>query len=220
MLSLSIFKYDESVLILPRNQPQASIILLKIGVPFCLYFLTLYLVKFFPILENHSELSYFVYLPAGVKVLSVLIFGWMAAIGIGLAVFIRLVLLQPQQTWVVWLMVALIGSIVLVLAVNLTLRGLGVARDLHNLKYRDVVTLSLFASIAHGFTYTYVIFAIHQYSFDNFVRESMIIVMGGFFGNMLVIGLLTYVAQHSRWVQKQIKRLNESEYEDSGFNQL
>ena len=205
--------------ILPKNQLQASIILLKIGVPFCLYFLTLYLVKFFPILENHSEWSYFIYLPAGIKVLSVLIFGWVAAIGIALAVFIRLAVLQPQQTWVVWLMVAVIISIVLVLVVNLTLRGLGVARDLHNLKYRDVVTLALFASITHGFTYTYLIFVINQYSFDNFVRESMIIVMGGFFGNMLVISLLTYVAQHSRWVQRQIKRLNESEHEEGGFNQ-
>ena len=79
-------------------------------------------------------------------------------------------------------MVALVGSAVLVLVVNLTLKGLGVSRDLHNLKCRDVVTLALFASIAHGFSYTYVIFAIHNYSYDNFIHESMIIVMGGFFG--------------------------------------
>ncbi len=160
-------------------------------------------------LVNKSELSYFIYLPAGIKVLSVLIFGWMAAIGIGLAVFIRLVVFQPEQSWLVWMTVASVGSIVLILVVNLTLKGLGVARDLHNLKYRDVVTLALFASIAHGFSYTYVIFAIHNYAFDNFMREGMIIVMGGFFGNMLVIGLLTYIAQHSRWLQHQIKRLNE-----------
>lgn len=189
--------------------PLTLIILLKIGLPFCLYFLTLYAVKAFPVLENHSELSYFIYLPAGIKVLSVLIFGWIAAIGIGLAVFIRLVIFQPEQSWVVWLMVALVGSIVLVLAVNLTLKGLGVARDLHNLKYRDVVTLAFFASIAHGFSYTYVIFVVHHYAFDNFIHESMIIVMGGFFGNMLVIGLLTYFAQHSGWLQRQIQRLNQ-----------
>ena len=192
------------------NQIRIPIILLKIGVPFCLYFFTLYLVKVFPALENRPELSYFIYLPAGIKVLSVLIFGWMAAIGVGLAVFIRLLIFQPEQHWYVWLTVALVGSIVLVLAVNLTLKGLGIARDLHNLKYRDVVTLAIFASIAHGFSYTYVIFLIHNYAFDNFVRESMIIVMGGFFGNMLVIGLLTYFAQHSRWLQQQIQRLNKN----------
>jgi preprotein translocase subunit SecG len=77
------------------------------------------------------------------------------------------------------------------------------------LKYRDVVTLALFASVAHGFSYTYVIFVVHNYAFDNFMRESMIIVMGGFFGNMLVIGLLTYFAQHSRWLRQQIQRLNK-----------
>jgi preprotein translocase subunit SecG len=133
----------------------------------------------------------------------------MAAIGVGLAVFIRLVIFQPEQPWYVWLIVAMVGSVVLVLVVNLTLKGLSIARDLHNLKYRDVVTLALFASIAHGFSYTYVIFLIHNYAFDNFMRESMIIVMGGFFGNMLVIGLLTYFAQHSQWLQDQIKRLNK-----------
>lgn len=190
--------------------PPRSIILLKIGLPFCLYFFTLYIVKAFPFLVNHPELSYFVYLPAGIKVLSVLIFGWMAAIGIGLAVFIRLAIFQPEQPWFAWFIVALVGSIVLVLVVNLTLKGLGVAKDLHNLKYRDVVTLALFASIAHGFSYTYVIFAIHNHPFDNFMRESMIIVMGGFFGNMLVIGLLTYFVQHSRWLQQKIQKLNKN----------
>ena len=142
--------------------------------------------------------------------LSVLIFGWMAAIGVGLAVFIRLIIFQPEQPWYIWLAVAVVGSVILVLTVSLTLKGLGIARDLHNLKYRDVVTLALFASIAHGFSYTYVIFVIHNHVFDNFMRESMIIVMGGFFGNMLVIGLLTYFAQHSRWLQQQIQRLNKN----------
>jgi hypothetical protein len=196
--------------IVSRKLPLGVIILLKAGLPFCLYFLTLYVVKAFPFLANHPELSYFVYLPAGIKVLSVLIFGWIAAVGIGLAVFIRLAIFQPEQPWFVWFTVALVGSVVLVLVVNLTLKGLGVASDLHNLKYRDVVTLALFASIAHGFSYTYVIFAIHHYAFDNFMRESMIIVMGGFFGNMLIIGLLTYFVQHSRWLQQKIQRLNKN----------
>lgn len=195
--------------ILPRKTSQASIILLKVGVPFCLYFLTLYIVKAFPFLANHPELSYFIYLPAGIKVLSVLIFGWLAALGIGLAVFIRLLIFQPDQLWYIWLLIAVMGSIVLLLVVNLTLKGLGVARDLHDLKYRDVVTLALFSSIAHGFSYTYAIFVIHNHAFDNFMRESMIIVMGGFFGNMLVIGLLTFAVQHSAWLQNQIKRLND-----------
>ena len=176
-----VFKYDGSVPISSINQIRFPIILLKVGVPFCLYFFTLYLVKAFPALENRPELSYFIYLPAGIKVLSVLIFGWMAAIGVGLAVFIRLIIFQPEQPWYIWLTVAVLGSVILVLTVNLTLKGLGIARDLHNLKYRDVVTLALFASFAHGFSYTYVIFVIHNYAFDNFMRESMIIVMGGFF---------------------------------------
>ena len=133
----------------------------------------------------------------------------MAAIGVGLAVFIRLIIFQPEQPWYIWLTVATVGSVILVLVINLTLKGLGIARDLHNLKYRDVVTLALLASVAHGFSYTYVIFVIHNYAFDNFMRESMIIVMGGFFGNMLVIGLLTYFAQHSRWLRQQIQRLNK-----------
>ena len=194
---------------LPRKTSQASIILLKVGAPFCLYFLTVYIVKAFPFLANHPELSYFIYLPAGIKVLSVLIFGWLAALGIGLAVFIRLLIFQPDQLWYIWLLIAVMGSIVLLLVVNLTLKGLGVARDLHDLKYRDVVTLALFSSVAHGFSYTYAIFVIHNYVFDNFMRESMIIVMGGFFGNMLVIGLLTFAVQHSAWLQNQIKRLND-----------
>lgn len=197
---------------LSKNLLQASIIALKIGVPFCLYFLTLYIVKAFPFLVNRPELSYFIYLPAGIKVLSVLIFGWLAAIGIGLAVFIRLFMFQPEQPWYAWFMVAVVGSVVLVLAVNLTLRGLGVARDLHNLKYHDVVTLALFASLAHGFSYTYAIFAIHNYNFDNFMQESMIIVIGGFFGNMLVIGVLTFAIQRSRWLQAQIKNLSNGEH--------
>jgi hypothetical protein len=199
--------------IFPRKIPSTSIILLKIGLPFCLYFLTLYAVKALPILVNHPELSYFVYLPAGIKVLSVLIFGWMAAIGIGLAVFVRLLIFQPDQPWVVWFIVALVGSAVLVLVVNLTLKGLGVSRDLHNLKYRVVITLALLASIAHGFSYTYVIFTIHHYAFDNFMREGMIIVMGGFFGNMLIIGLLTFVIQRNTWLQNEIKRLNDGEHQ-------
>lgn len=169
------------------------------------------MVKAFPFLVNHPELSYFIYLPAGIKVLSVLIFGWLAAVGVGLAVFLRLLIFQPEHHWYVWLTIAIIGSIVLVLIVNLTLRGLGVARDLHNLKYRDVVTLALFSSIAHGFSYTYAIFVIHNYAFDSFMRESMIIVMGGFFGNMLVIGLLTFVVQRSIWLQNQIEHLKDGE---------
>ncbi len=197
------------MLTLPKNQPRVLIILLKVGVPFCLYFLSLYAVQAFPVLENGSELSYFIYLPAGIKLLSVLIFGWLAAIGVGLAVFIRLLIFQPQQPWFIWFLVAIIGSAVLVLAVNLTLKGLGVARDLHNLKYRDVIALALFVSLAHGFSYTYAIFAIHHYEFEHFMRESMVIVMGGFFGNMLIIGLLTVFIHRSQNLQKQISVLHD-----------
>ena len=179
--------------------------LIKIAISFALYFLAFLPMSYLPDLFINNNYSTFFYLPTGIKVLCVLLFDIWGAIGISLGVFVRQSIQHPEFGVIFPLSIALENAIVFFAAVKLTMRGLSVGQDIENLTYLKIILIALLASITHGLLYTFVLFEFGILPLENYLRESLVTVISGFFGTMVTILLLSLIAKSSPWIQHQIK---------------
>jgi hypothetical protein len=179
--------------------------LIKIAISIALYFLAFLPMSYLPDVLINNDYSTFFYLPTGVKVLCVLIFDIWGAIGLAIGVLIRQVIQHPEYGLVLPLMIALENAIVFWASVKLALKLMGVSPDIENITYLKIVGLALFCSVIHGFSYTFVLFEFNVISSGNYLRESLVTVMSGFFGTMATVLLLSFSIKHSSWLQRHTR---------------
>ena len=181
--------------------------LIKIVISIALYFLAFLPMRYLPDLLINNDYSSFLYLPTGVKVLCVLVFDVWGAIGIALGVLIRQSIQHPEFGLALPLMIALENAIVFWASVKLALRAMGVGRDIENITYLKIVGLALFCSFIHGFSYTFVLFEFNAILSDNYLRESLVTVISGFFGTMATVLLLSFSIKHSSRLQRHMRTI-------------
>jgi hypothetical protein len=181
--------------------------LIKIVISIALYFLAFLPMRYLPDLLINNDYSSFLYLPTGVKVLCVLVFDVWGAIGIALGILIRQSIQHPEFGLALPLMIALENAIVFWASVKLALRAMGVGRDIENITYLKIVGLALFCSFIHGFSYTFVLFEFNAILSDNYLRESLVTVISGFFGTMATVLLLSFSIKHSSRLQRHMRTI-------------
>lgn len=161
--------------------------LLEISISFALYWIFAGYLYLIPALKS-SPITYFLFLPAGVKLFAILIFKWRGALGTGLAIFSRLMLTDPAQPWVSWFIAATSVTIALYLVVELGLKLFKIDKSLSNLHYYQIVVLATVSSIINGFVFAYVVssLTIGQMSGDLF-HSGFVTVIGNFIGNALFV---------------------------------
>ena len=179
--------------------------LIKIAISILLYFLAFFPMSYLPDLLRNNDFSSFFYLPTGMKVLCILLFDIWGAIGIAIGVFIRQSFQHPDFGLSLPLMIALENAIIFWATVKLALRAMGVGRDIENITYNKIVLLALFCSVAHGFSYTFVLLLFNVVSLDSFLRESFVTVISGFLGTMAIVFLLAFSIKHSLWLQRHTR---------------
>jgi hypothetical protein len=170
-----------------------------------LYFLAFLPMGYLPDLLRNNDYSTFFYLPTGVKVLCVLLFDIWGAIGIAVGVLIRQSIQHPEFGLDLPLIIALENAIVFWAIVNLSFKAMGVGRDIENITYIKIILLALFCSVAHGFLYTLVLFEFNAIPADNYLRESLVTIISGFFGTMATVLLLSVAIKHSSWLQRHTR---------------
>lgn len=175
--------------------------LIKIVISIALYFLAFLPMRYLPDVLRNNDFSTFFYLPTGIKVLCVLLFDIWGAVGLAIGVLIRQSIQHPEYGLVLPLMIALENAIVFWASVKLALKAMGVSPDIKNITYIKIVGLALFCSVLHGFSYTFVLFEFNAVSSGNYLRESLVSVMSGFFGTMATVLLLSFSLKHSSWLQ-------------------
>ena len=179
--------------------------LIKIVISIALYFLAFLPMRYLPDLLINNDYSSFLYLPTGVKVLCVLLFDIWGAIGLAVGVLIRQSIQHPEFGMTLPLMIALENAIVFWASVKLALKAMGVGRDIENITYIKIVLLALLCSVMHGFSYAFVLLKFSIISSDNFLRESFVTIISGFFGTMATVLLLSFSIKHSLWLQRHTR---------------
>ena len=179
--------------------------LIKIVISIVLYFLAFLPMSYLPDVLRNNDYSTFFYLPTGVKVLCVLLFDIWGAIGLAVGVLIRQSIQHPEFGMTLPLMIALENAIVFWASVKLALKAMGVGRDIENITYIKIVLLALLCSVMHGFSYAFVLLKFSILSSDNFLRESFVTIISGFFGTMATVLLLSFSIKHSLWLQRHTR---------------
>lgn len=179
--------------------------LIKIAISITLYFLAFLPMSYLPDGLRNNEYSTFFYLPTGIKVICVLLFDIWGAVGLALGVLIRQSIQHPEFGLTLPLVIALENAIVFWVAVTLGLRMMRVGRDIENITYIKIVLLALFCSVAHGFTYTFVLFEFNAIPTDSYLRESLVTIISGFFGTMATVLLLSFFIRQSSWLQRHTR---------------
>jgi len=179
--------------------------LIKIVISIVLYFLAFLPMSYLPDVLRNNDYSTFFYLPTGVKVLCVLLFDIWGAIGLAVGVLIRQSIQHPEFGMTLPLMIALENAIVFWASVKLALKAMGVGRDIENITYIKIVLLALLCSVMHGFSYAFVLLKFSIISSDNFLRESFVTIISGFFGTMATVLLLSFSIKHSLWLQRHTR---------------
>lgn len=182
-------------------------VLIKIVISITLYFLAFLPMNFLPDLVRNNEYSSFFYLPTGVKVLCVLLFDVWGAIGMAVGVFIKQSVQHPEFDFRFPLTVAIENGIVFLATVKISLKALGVGRDIENITYIKIVLLALLCSVIHGFSCTFLLFEFGVIPPGNYLRESLVTTISGFFGTMATVLLLSFVFKKSLWLQRQMRSI-------------
>jgi len=205
VLFFSIIEHNEHYLTAIKMKSLLTGVLIKVAISITLYFLAFLPMSHLPDLLINNDFSSFFYLPTGIKVLCVLLFDVWGALGIAVGVLIRQSIQHPEFGLALPLMIALENAIVFWATVELALRAMSIGRDIENITYLKIVGLALFCSVVHGFSYTLVLFEFNAISSINYLRESLVTVIAGFFGTMATVLALSLFIRHSPWIQRHMR---------------
>mgnify|MGYP003334213223 CR=1 FL=1 len=165
--------------------------LLMVLASLALYFISLELTKLLPQLLIHDNWIYLVFLPAGSRLLSIMLFGIWGAIGDCIALFISAMNFLPEQQMIVWLTFATTSSLTSLIAIRLTMKQLKINLDLSNLQYWQIPALSVISNLAHAFVTQLTLSHFIQKHYEFYIRDSLAMALGDFLGTMLIIGAVT-----------------------------
>ncbi len=146
------------------------------------------------------------YLPAGIKLLSVLVFQWRGAIGIGLAILARFMFYDQAYTFLQAVAMASIIAGATYFVIYGYMKIFRISFNLENLNLWHVVGLSAVCSITNGFLFSWLLFYFNHLEFEQYWRKVFFVVINNFTGNALVAWLLTYLAR-AQLFQKHLHNL-------------
>jgi hypothetical protein len=176
--------------------------LLEITIVFALYLAFVVPLYYFPSFKS-SQITYYLFLPAGIKLFSILIFQWRGLIGVTLGTFTRLMIADPAQPIVTWFIVAAAVNLAIYLVIKVGLWLMKTNEDLSNLHYYQVVLLAVVTSIINGSIFAYTVGAttIGQYG-DALFHNGLMNALGNFAGNAFIACLLLFIS-HRRSLIRQ-----------------
>lgn len=180
--------------------------LIEIALSFALYWVFIAIQDLFPFLKN-THITYYVFLPAGVKLLTILIFRWRGAIGVGLATFMRLDFAAPSHHWIDWLYVATITTAATFLVIELGLSFFKLDERLSNLKYCHLVILAVITSIVNGFVFAKGLYMLVGNEMEGgLLHNSLLLIMGNFIGNAIFVCALVLIMTQKKSIINFLKK--------------
>lgn len=178
---------------------------LEIAVAFLLYLIALVASNLIASLLD-GDFSLLLYLPAGIKLLSILVFQWRGAIGIGLAILARFLFYDQAYTVMQSIAMASINAGVTYLVISSYLKVFKISENLENLNVWHIIGLSAVCSITNGFLFSWLLFYFKHLEFEQYLRKVFFVVINNFTGNALIAWFLMYLSRR-QFLQKHLHNL-------------
>ncbi|SNX28780.1 hypothetical protein SAMN06295945_1128 [Polynucleobacter meluiroseus] len=174
---------------------------------FVLYWIFVAPVFFLPQFQI-GPVTYYLFLPAGVKLFAMMVFKWRGFVGIAVAAFTRLLITDPSQPWMSWFIVALSTSSVLYMIVVLGLKLFKVNKDLSNLGYYQVVALATVSSVVNGIVFAYGVNSLTTSQISrNLLHSGFAAIIANFAGNAIFVCALVLIMRHKDSIKSLINRV-------------
>jgi hypothetical protein len=154
-----------------------------------LFSLSFRLNQYFDDLFVYSAGISLLFLPAGVKLLAVLVGGLPAIAGIMVVSVYLGAGIWPDKTMVTVVYFAFVSLMTYPVAALAVMRLFCIHRDLSNLRYHHIVALSLAASVLNGVVHNWLYVAQGVTASDDLWRKSAAMAMGDFLGCFAVVAL-------------------------------
>ena len=136
------------------------------------------------------------YLPAGIKLLSILVFQWRGALGIGLAILARFTFYDDAYTLLESITMASINAGASWLVIYSFLKACKISPNLDNLNLWHIIGLAAICSIANALLFSWLQFTFGHLSHEQYWHKVFLILVNNFTANALLVWLLTYVSRY------------------------
>lgn len=130
-----------------------------------------------------------VYIPAGIRLLVLLVSGIWGALGIALAFPLALIQVFPDVTWLEVIAYSAIAGFVPYATVQVTYRATGISRDLGTLRAIHLPLLAAAVSITGALAYTAALVIFGRFDIGNFLPDVTAMAAGDFLGCFAVVAL-------------------------------
>jgi len=130
-----------------------------------------------------------VYIPAGIRLLVLLVSGIWGAFGIALAFPLALIQVFPDVTWLEVIVYSAIAGLVPYATVQVTCRATGISRDLGTLRAIHLPLLAAAVSITGAMAYAMALVAFDRFDIANFLPDVTAMAAGDFLGCFAVVAL-------------------------------
>lgn len=143
-----------------------------------------------------------IFIPAGVKLLCLLVGGWPAALGLFLSAVYLGAFLWKSLPLVSTLLFGVIGVGTYLVAMQVVMRSFGIRKNLSNLNYTHIIVLSLAASALNGFAHNVAYFTQGITKGADFLGKSTAMAFGDFLGCCVVVMLFNLCINAARSMRR------------------
>lgn len=137
-----------------------------------------------------------IFLPAGIKLVMLMVTGWRGALGCGLAIFwmatTRFWAGLPLSTLASY---AALSVGVTWIVVSLMLRHKALGPELEGLSFRDIVEIDVINTLLHGIAVNSLFWSLGQRSSEALWPSALAMALGDFLGNGIIMLLVLLVAR-------------------------
>jgi len=154
---------------------------------FLAYVLAFKLTSYFPDSFKYAGWIYLVFLPAGTKLICIMLFGIWGTIGDALALYWLATEFLPNGTPALWIIYSATSSLMTFFAIRFAMKAFSINHNLSNLQLWQLPFLSLIGAGIHGFITILVLVKIRLLHPDDYWSSSFAIITGDFVGIFLVL---------------------------------
>ena len=162
---------------------------------FLAYVLAFKLTSYLPDTFKYAGWIYLIFLPAGTKLICIMLFGIWGTIGDALALYWLATEFLPNGTTALWVIYALTSSLMTFFAIRFAMKAFSINHNLSNLQLWQLPFLSLIGAGIHGFITILVMVKIHLLHPTEYWASSFAIVTGDFVGIFLVLMIFSLVTK-------------------------
>jgi hypothetical protein len=135
------------------------------------------------------------FLPAGIKLVMIMVAGWRGALGCGLALLTVAPRFWPEQDLAVLALYSALSVGVTYLVIEWLLRRRGLPQTLQGLSFWDIVVVDAFNTVLHGITVNLYFWLCGLRSADQLWSATLAMALGDFLGTGVALLLVLLAAQ-------------------------